>query len=436
MIRTEHEVAKYALEHRPNCTFTFFDPNRDAFVEIARDWVSVLIQFSGQLLPQEQRSRRRGLPGRRVMFLALESKRTRARSRLARSLFSLAQRIVSVGRKMPFDIHDRHGNRLDLVRYEDAVVGEIAFQPGDKLLLVSSDWWHKTEAHLRCLADDARRGLKIVALCYDILPLMHPEWFGQPAGTGEDIKRFKAYWSAILPVAERVIVNSDRVRQDVVAYCAAQSFALKNIDVVPLGSDGLRQIVSPEPLPPHLTAGHFALYVSTIEPRKNHAHLLRCWRRLVEQGVPQHADFKLVIVGRSGWGTEQVMSDLQDRTLFSDTVRHYEGASEALLESLYAGCAFCVYPSQYEGFGLPIIEAFSRGKAIIASSGGSLPEVVGKFSPVVDPHDEEAWTTILSRWIVDREARAPYERAIANRAADVWSWRRVSARLLEVAEAS
>lgn len=433
MIRTEHEVAKYALQHLPDCAFSYFDPNVSSFIEIRREWVSVLIQFAGILLPKEQQARRkRLLPGRRVMFLALESKRIQARSHPAKWALAALQRVVSVGRKMPFEVMDRFGNRLDLVRYEDAVAGVLVFQPGDTLLLASSDWWHKTDAHLDRIAAHARQGLNIVALCYDILPLIHPEWFGEPAGSGEDIKRFKAYWSAILRVAARVIVNSNRVQQDLITYCATQSIVLPDIDVVPLGSDVHRQPQSLEVLPPDLMAGHFALYVSTIEPRKNHALLLRCWKRLVEQGLPQRSNFKLVIVGRSGWRVEAVLADLRNSALFAGTVRHYESAAEPLLESLYAGCAFCVYPSEYEGFGLPIVEAFSRGKAVIASTGGSLPEVVGDLSPLLDPYDEDGWTSTLGQWIENPEVRLSYERAVADRT-NVWSWQRVSMRLLEIA---
>jgi len=66
-----------------------------------------------------------------------------------------------------------------------------------------------------------------------------------------------------------------------------------------------------------------------------------------------------------------------------------EDADDQILSALYEGAAFCVYPSQYEGYGLPICEAFARGKAAIASTGGALPEVVGGLSPCLDPNDEK-----------------------------------------------
>ena len=76
------------------------------------------------------------------------------------------------------------------------------------------------------------------------------------------------------------------------------------------------------------------------------------------------------------------------------------------IAALYRGAAFCLYPSRYEGYGLPVVEAFSYGKAVLASTGGALPEVVDGFSPCLDPLDAEAWRRMLRTWIED-PSRAP-----------------------------
>jgi glycosyltransferase involved in cell wall biosynthesis len=91
------------------------------------------------------------------------------------------------------------------------------------------------------------------------------------------------------------------------------------------------------------------------------------------------------------------------------------GASDPELSALYHNAAFCLYPSCYEGYGLPIVEAFSHGKAVLASNGGSLPEVVGDFSPCIDPFDELAWYDAIKHWIEEPTARAPFETAIQQR---------------------
>ncbi|MBF8254705.1 MAG: glycosyltransferase WbpX, partial [Deltaproteobacteria bacterium] len=91
------------------------------------------------------------------------------------------------------------------------------------------------------------------------------------------------------------------------------------------------------------------------------------------------------------------------------------GVDDRQLAGLYADAAFCLYPSAYEGYGLPVIEAFFHGKAVLASTGGAIPEVVGEFSPCLDPRDTDLWYSTLKRWIVDPNARAPYEDAIRRR---------------------
>jgi glycosyltransferase involved in cell wall biosynthesis len=91
------------------------------------------------------------------------------------------------------------------------------------------------------------------------------------------------------------------------------------------------------------------------------------------------------------------------------------GVSDAVLDLLYRHAAFCLYPSLYEGYGLPVVEAFARGKAVIASNAGALPEMVQDFSPCLDPRDEDAWRETLKTWVGDPTARAPFEKAIRER---------------------
>jgi glycosyltransferase involved in cell wall biosynthesis len=100
---------------------------------------------------------------------------------------------------------------------------------------------------------------------------------------------------------------------------------------------------------------------------------------------------------------------------------HLPGMGDDELVSLYRAAAFCVYPSRYEGLGLPIIEAFLHGKAVIASTGGALPETVDGLSPCLDPTHEDAWFETLKRWIEDPSLRSQHEARIrANFSHPTW----------------
>jgi len=175
--------------------------------------------------------------------------------------------------------------------------------------------------------------------------------------------------------------------------------------------------------------GRFALFVSTIEPRKNHALLLRVWRRLLDAGIPQRFGFRLVFVGRRGWAVDDVLRQLDQPEAFQGTVVQLGDVDDAELGRLYQGAAFCLYPSRYEGFGLPVVEAYAWGRAVIVSNGGSLPEVARGYGPCLDSEDEEAWTATIRSWMEEPHRVAAAEQRI-RRDRPFLTWREASARML------
>ena len=134
--------------------------------------------------------------------------------------------------------------------------------------------------------------------------------------------------------------------------------------------------------------------------------------KLIDAGVPQRACFKLVFAGRKGWMIDDLMGDLRRDPRIAGTLEVFTDADDQKVTALYRNAAFCLYPSRYEGYGLPVIEAFHHGKAVLASTGGAVPELVGDFSPCLDPDDGEAWRRMLQTWIEDPPARAVYEERI------------------------
>ena len=106
------------------------------------------------------------------------------------------------------------------------------------------------------------------------------------------------------------------------------------------------------------------------------------------------------------------LHQLADASSFQGTLLHLSGIDDSTLAGLYRSAAFCLFPSAYEGFGMPVVEAFAHGKAMIASTGGALPETVGSLSPCLPATDRQAWLTTIQRWIEDEDARKPYEAKI------------------------
>jgi glycosyltransferase involved in cell wall biosynthesis len=293
----------------------------------------------------------------------------------------------------------------------DAVLGPpLRLGRGDVLLSAGADWGSKDPAMIAALKQRSR--FRLVMVCYDLIPILYPQFYG-----ARDVDVFSRYFSAVVAFADRMICISERTASDLASF--ARSHGRNDLDIRSerLGADAAHA-TSGVPLPKVLAPGRYVLFVSTIEPRKNHALLLRAWRRIVAGEGGGASDFKLVFAGRRGWMTEDIIATLAGDPVIKKSVVHFDEASDALLDTLYRHAAFCVYPSLYEGFGLPVVEAFAHGKAVISSNGGSLPEVAGTLAPCLDPSDEGAWVAAIGRWINDPAALA----AAAQRVAAEFSW--------------
>jgi len=132
----------------------------------------------------------------------------------------------------------------------------------------------------------------------------------------------------------------------------------------------------------------FFLCVGTVEPRKNQSLLLEAYNRyrsLTNQPVP------IVFVGKYGW----LMNDFDKqrcRSPYYNEIIFLDYVNDCQLAWLYSHCLACFYPSLYEGFGLPILEAITFGKPIICSNTTSMPEIVGKYGAILDPTDVNSWS--------------------------------------------
>jgi glycosyltransferase involved in cell wall biosynthesis len=132
----------------------------------------------------------------------------------------------------------------------------------------------------------------------------------------------------------------------------------------------------------------FVLSVGTIQPRKN-------YRRLIQALAKIDSALLLVIVGSNGWNYEDVLTEVAKQGL-TERVRFLGFVADADLPILYSAASLFVYPSLYEGFGLPVVEAMACGTPVIASNQSALPEVVGQAGLLVDPRDVEALAAAIS----------------------------------------
>ncbi len=171
----------------------------------------------------------------------------------------------------------------------------------------------------------------------------------------------------------------------------------------------------------------YVLYLGTLEPRKNLVQLLRAYARLA--GSDPHAPL-LVLAGGRGWGVEAIFAEAErlnvmDRVLFPGYIPSAEQPY------WYAAADLFVYPSRYEGFGMPVLEAMACGTPVVTSNTSSLPEVVGDAGLLVDPDDVAALADALAEMLSSPERRARLGRAARERARR-FSWLRAAQRQVEV----
>jgi glycosyltransferase involved in cell wall biosynthesis len=205
----------------------------------------------------------------------------------------------------------------------------------------------------------------------------------------ETLDNLERQMSREIALADAIVCVSESTRRDLLHYYQVdppRAFAIHS---------GLGISAEPEPLrglPPH-----YILFVSTVEPRKNLSVLLDAFDEIRRSG---DYDGSLVVAGRIGWKSEEIAKRLR-----APGIVHLDYVPAAQLVSIYRGADVFVFPSVYEGFGFPLLEAMAAGVPTIASRSSSLPEIGGDATLFFDPADAKGLATQLRRIVKDDALR-------------------------------
>jgi glycosyltransferase involved in cell wall biosynthesis len=171
----------------------------------------------------------------------------------------------------------------------------------------------------------------------------------------------------------------------------------------------------------------FILYVGTIEPRKNLGRLLRAFTGLRNKFRSRH---RLVIAGGLGWLYQDVLREIEEISSEHDVV-FLGRVSDEDLPALYSLADIFAFPSLYEGFGLPPLEAMACGLPVVCSSTSSMPEVVGDAGVLVSPYDVDGWSTAMAGLLEDGDRRRELARLGRERARQ-FTWEQSARQLIDI----
>jgi glycosyltransferase involved in cell wall biosynthesis len=175
-----------------------------------------------------------------------------------------------------------------------------------------------------------------------------------------------------------------------------------------------------------LAGGTYVLSLGTVEPRKAYPLLVEAFDQL----APDHDDLRLVIAGPDGWGVEHLDRSIR-RATHRDRVVRLGWVTDQQRADLLHGASVFAYPSVYEGFGLPPLEAMGAGVPVVATRAGAIPEIVGDAAELVDVGDADGLARAIGRVLSDAERRRDL-RAAGHRNLHRFSWDRTAASLAEV----
>jgi glycosyltransferase involved in cell wall biosynthesis len=290
----------------------------------------------------------------------------------------------------------------------------IDITPDTVLVFLGAVWIN--DALMLAARDAGARGARLVFLLYDLTPVLET---GHTAAVNS---LFERYLELVMQTASAVPAISQASRGDFVRYCEQSGRAAPPGEVtgLPCGI-GPVQFDTSSPAWPR----PYALLVGTVEARKNHLLALEGWRRLIERHGPE-AIPDLVCIGRLGWHADEFLEQYVATQGLSGKVSLLSNSvSDLDLARFYTHAQFTVYPSRYEGWGLPVSESLAFGKVAITANNSSLLEAGGDLASYFTSDDVDDFVRVVESDGLDDAARAKREDRIAAEFTDL-TWQHVA----------
>jgi glycosyltransferase involved in cell wall biosynthesis len=295
----------------------------------------------------------------------------------------------------------------------EPVRASITFHSGDIVLILGKPWDNPDIQRL--LIEQKRvQDFKVVQVVYDLIISLYPQ-LHHPS-------LFKPYTQNMfdaVTVSDLMIPISKSSERDLKKFCEMLNLPVPNTKVVRLGDEiELSEEMLTTSKPDARVDDDFLLCVGTIENRKNHMLLYQTYKLAAERGIslPQ-----LVIAGGKGWLSDDVQYLISHDPSVAKKIVLMYSPSDSVLSWLYRNCLFTVYPSLYEGWGLPVAESLAYGKVCVSSGVSSMPEIAGDLLTYFSPNSTDECLAALVA-MLDEKVRAKAEERVQQKY-HMTSWR-------------
>jgi len=279
----------------------------------------------------------------------------------------------------------------------DIVSNTNLIKNGDIFLILGEPWdFPQIVTSLNILK--SKYDIKIYSIVHDLMPFFLPELYmpGFP-------EEYKKCYSSLLPISTKIFYYSEATKNDLLRYYSKDEIE-KKLERIHLGGDinllGRNEPISLD-VQNKLQNKEYIIYVSSFSARKNHFLLIYVWRMLLDK-FGDKAPY-LVLVGSVNNNLTSNTLDLIARNpLLNEKILIFSDVSNATLTWLYKNALFSIFPSIYEGWGLPVSESLTLGKFCIASTAGSLPENGSDFVVYFNPYDSGALFNLVCKYFENR----------------------------------
>ncbi|GAK56335.1 mannosyltransferase B [Candidatus Vecturithrix granuli] len=271
-----------------------------------------------------------------------------------------------------------------------------------------------------------RKVCRYVVTIHDLVPLFFPELVPQ-----KHLLFFRLFMKRVAHTADLIITDSEHSKKDIIQFLKVPE---KKIRVIYLGYQQQYHRIQEQQRISEVLARYrirqpYLLFVGVIEPKKNLERLVEAYS-LLQKNAAISKEMQLVIAGGEGWFSERLYRKVKDCKLEQQIV--FPGyIPDECLPTLYSGAELFVFPSIYEGFGLPVLEAMSYRVPVVTSNVSSLPEIAGEAGVLIDPHQPDAIARGILKVLSDRQLQEQM-REKGYRQAQRFSWERTAQETYQV----